>query len=182
MATTRITEELLTKVTEWIAENGLIDYGGATVKDFYIAMGIPERTYYDWRKGNAGFAEAIKKGKEIFANSLEKRLVESMANSARGYTWKKTKEEYKVDGGKDKLVKRTVEDCHVPPNTAAAIFLLTNLDPERWKNKVASTLDAKLEAKAEMDATVSKVKQLPKDALCKIADILQEEQTKGNKG
>ena len=35
----------------WVAAHGLIDYGGAKLKEFVREMGIDEKTYRLWMKG-----------------------------------------------------------------------------------------------------------------------------------
>jgi hypothetical protein len=40
-----------------------------------------------------------------------------------------------MEGKKKKLKKEVKKNVRVEPNVGAGIFLLTNLAPERWKNK-----------------------------------------------
>lgn len=122
---------------DWVCVNGLMDYGGATMTDFCKAMDIDSETYRRWMM-NAEFADAIRKAKEVFRSTLEKRIVTSLANSALGYEVEEVKSEYTSDllTGKPKLKKQTRVKKHVQPNTGAGIFLLTNIAPERWKNKL----------------------------------------------
>lgn len=121
----------------WVRIHGLMDYGGATLKEFCREMDIEDETYYQWMQ-KSEFSEAIRKAKEVFKNSLEKRLVESLANSALGYEVEEVKSEYANDllTGNPKLKKQTRIKKHIQPNTGAGIFLLTNIAPERWKNKL----------------------------------------------
>ena len=39
----------------WVATHGLIDYGGAKLKEFVREMGIDEKTYRLWMKGKPQF-------------------------------------------------------------------------------------------------------------------------------
>lgn len=123
-------EEMTKKCSDWVAENGLIEHGGARLKDFCAHFGIDSQTYYRWLE-NADFADAIKKGKEYFRDKLEQRLVESLAKAACGYEFTETKTEYE---GKT-VRKKTVTLKNVECNVGAAIFLLTNISPDRWRNK-----------------------------------------------
>lgn len=120
----------------WVRIHGLMDYGGATLKDFCKAMDISQELYYQWME-KVEFFEAIKNAKADFRSSQEERLVESLMNSALGYEATETKTEYTSDAnGNRKPKKQMVTKKHIQPNTGAAIFLLTNIAPEKWKNKL----------------------------------------------
>ena len=66
----------------------------------------------------------------------------SLAKSAKGYSYVKRKTEYTSDkNGNPVIKKQTTEDVDVQPNVGAAIFLLTNIAPERWQNKIQQQAD-----------------------------------------
>ena len=119
---------------DWVRKNGLIDFGGATLTDFCKAMGIEDQTYYRWLD-KVEFVEAIKKAKEAFRSTLENDIVKSLANSAKGYEYEQYTTEYTDVNGKPKIKKQVKKNIRVEPNVGAAIFLLTNIAPDRWKNK-----------------------------------------------
>lgn len=131
-------KEMITACAEWVRKNGLIDYGGATLVAFCKAMGIDDQTYYNWM-GKSEFSEAIKKAKEDFRNSLEKDIVDSLANAAKGYEYTQTMTEYTDVNGKPRIKKQVKKIIKVEPNVGAAIFLLTNVAPDRWKNRQDNT-------------------------------------------
>lgn len=140
----KLTAAMIARCAEWVRENGLIEYGGATIRDFCKGVGIAERTWGNW-KNNAEFAEAIKKAKEDFASNLEKDIVLSLARSAKGYSYVRKKTEYRRGAdGEPKVSKQTSEEINMPPNIGAAIFLLTNLNGDRWKNKQSNENDTKI--------------------------------------
>ena len=119
----------------WVREHGLMDYGGATLRDFCGAMGVDDMTYYSWMR-KPEFSEAIKEAREAFRSGLQSRVENSLARLALGYDWVQVTKKY--IGGKDgrRLEReRTERTMHVSPNVGAAIFLLCNLDPVRWKNR-----------------------------------------------
>lgn len=58
----KFSNEKIRECANWVRENGLMEYGGAKVKDFCTAFRIDSRTYYRWMN-NAVFADAIKKQK-----------------------------------------------------------------------------------------------------------------------
>lgn len=127
-------KDMVQACADWVRENGLIDYGGATLRDFCRAMGIDDMSYYNWMK-RSEFSEAIKKAKEAFRESLEKDIVQSLANAAKGYEYDQVTTEYTDVNGKPRIKKQVKKNVRVEPNVGAAIFLLTNLAPERWKNR-----------------------------------------------
>lgn len=135
-------KEMLRACADWVRENGLIEYGGATLRDFCKHFAIDDMTYYGWMK-RSEFSEAIKKAKEFFKSNLEKDIVKSLANAAKGYDYDQFTTEYTDVNGKPKIKKQVKKTIHVEPNVAAAIFLLTNIAPERWKNRQDNKTDLK---------------------------------------
>lgn len=126
----KYSEEMIKQCADWVRENGLMEYGGAMLKDFCAHLGIHMDTYYEWMK-KPDFSEAIKRAKREFKDSLETDIVRSLANAAKGHEYTQTTTEYKGS----EVVKQTKKNIRVEPNVGAAIFLLTNLAPERWQNK-----------------------------------------------
>ena len=127
-------KQMVQACADWVRENGLIDYGGATLTDFCKAMGIDDMSYYNWMK-RSDFSGAIKKAKEAFRDGLEKDIVKSLANAAKGYEYTQTTTEYTDVNGKPSIKKQVKKNIRVEPNVGAAIFLLTNIAPGRWKNR-----------------------------------------------
>ena len=135
-------KDMIQACTDWVRENGLIDFGGATLTDFCKAMGIKDQTYYRWLD-KVEFVEAIKKAKEAFRSTLENDIVKSLANSAKGYEYEQYTTESTDVNGKPKIKKQVKKNIRVEPNVGAAIFLLTNIAPDRWKNKQDSNVSVK---------------------------------------
>ena len=138
----KYTKDMIKACADWVRENGLIDYGGATLTDFCKAMSIDNMSYYRWLS-KSEFSEAIKKAKEQFRDRLEKEIVKSLANAAKGYDYDQITTEYTDVNGKPKIKKQVKKTVHIEPNVAASIFLLTNLAPERWKNRQENKTDLK---------------------------------------
>lgn len=166
-------EQKLQECADWVRENGLIDYGGASVRAFCAAMDIGKTTYYEWL-ADPNFSDAINKAKREFAESLERDLVVSLAKAAKGYKYVKKKTEY-VNGKDNRPVikKQTSEDVEVQPNVGAAIFLLTNLNPDGWKNRQNTTVDAKVKGELEQSHSYT-LEDIPTDQLAELADALQQ--------
>jgi len=148
----KLTAAKIKEATDWVEKNGLYPQAcGASVTDFCNAMGITRRTLSLWQK-NEKFSEPIKRAQEVFRSSTVAEVVNKMKQRALGYnepledkyykgqvvkeydekTGKKTKEYL---SGKAVLEKQVTRTVHHPPDVAAGIFLLTNLDPENWKNR-----------------------------------------------
>lgn len=127
---------------EWVAKNGLIDYGGAKLKDFLKAMRIDQRTYYRWLD-RADFADSIEKAKEEFKIGFLLDSVESLRKLATGYDVTETHTEFTDVNGVPRVKKQIQNKKHVGPNTAAVIFALTNLDPEHWKQRQFAEITGK---------------------------------------
>lgn len=153
----KYTSEKIAECVAWVEVNGLYPQTcGAELKKFLDAMGIDYRTYRRWRE-KADFAEAIKKANEVFRVSSISPLVNALKKRALGYEIPLEDKYYKgqevtetdpVTGAKKKyltgkavLTKQTTRTVHYPPDVGAAIFMLTNLDPENWKNRRNDTTD-----------------------------------------
>ena len=140
----KYSKEKIRECVDWVRENGLMDYGGAKLSEFCRAMCIDNKTYYGWMR-NSDFSEAIKKAKEDFKKNIQMEIEKSLAKVARGYSWEQTTTEYENDGtGKAKIKKQIRRTIEVEPNVGAAIFILTNIDPDKWKNKQVQDLNAKV--------------------------------------
>lgn len=141
MTSSKLNQEVLADIVQWVRVNGLKLHGGATVVALCRHFGISARTFERWQK-REDFATAIAEAQQCFSANLEHELVESLARSAKGYKWVRRKTEYTSDkNGNPVIKKQTTEDIDVPPNVGAAIFLLTNIAPERWQNKQQQQAD-----------------------------------------
>ena len=132
----KFSEEKIQECADWVRLNGLMDYGGATLKSFCEAMDIDKQTYFNWLKDST-FSTAIKTAKDEFKANQEKRLVGSLMESALGYDVTETRNEFAADEHGNKRIRKQIQTKkHIAPNTGAAIFLLTNIAPDKWKNKM----------------------------------------------
>lgn len=136
---------------EWIRVNGLYpQHCGAPVKQFCEAMGINDATYRRWQK-KADFADAIKKAQLAFSQNTVIEVVNALKKRALGFEFKEVSREgvpqivteYDKNGKKvksyptDKIVtkKMTEKTVVVHPDVGAIVFMLTNMDPDNWKNR-----------------------------------------------
>ncbi len=170
----KLTPEKIASVAQWVRENGLTDYGGASVEMLCKANDLNKSTYYEWIKKNKEFSNALKEAKECFKENLEVKLVASLARSATGYHYTKKRTEYGSDkDGKPIIKKQTIEDVEVQPNVGASIFLLTNINPDKWKNKVSNDVTADVKAETKTEGTYS-LKDVPDDIITAMADAMQK--------
>ena len=146
----------------WVEVNGLYPQRcGASIRQFCDAMGIAFITYQRWQ-ANENFVTAITHAREVFQQNTVHEVSNALVKAAKGYEFVKTKNEGKPQvvteydpqtGQKvksyqtDKIVpvRSTREVIYVEPNVHAATFLLTNMDPDNWKNKVDNTTDLNVE-------------------------------------
>lgn len=122
---------------EWVSLHGLMEYGGAMVKEFCAHMGIDYKTYKNWLQRDE-FRVAVERGKEAFKSKLTHDLSVSLAEAAKGYEREEVVMEYRQDPqNKEKPIITGMRKKKVfyKPDVGAAIFLLTNLDPEHYQNK-----------------------------------------------
>lgn len=131
---------------------------GALIKDFCKAMGISDRTYLNWLKVS-DFSEAITRAREVFRQNTVRTVENALVKRASGYeftkeraekasrkvveydpkTGKKVREYY----GEPQVVAMSKETIQVAPDVDAAKFVLTNMEPDRWKQKqeIAAEVD-----------------------------------------
>lgn len=142
----------------WVRENGLYPQaGGAPIRQYCEALDIGFKTHKRWME-NDNYSNALKKAMEDYRTKTVTEIVNTLKKSAIGYIVTTKDSEYKAqvvreyDQNTGKKVKEYTTDkgvktreirkeIHVQPNVGAAIFLLTNMDPDNWKNKQTTTGD-----------------------------------------
>ena len=147
----------------WIMEHGLMDYGGAKLKDFMQAMGIHHKSYYLWLQKDE-FRNAVERAKQYFKEHLCRDLVISLAEAAKGGERESVVEhvEYRQnpdDPSRPIIYRKTTNKTKtfVSPNVAAGIFLLCNLDPEHYRNSQRSDITLKKTDDADDSMTIEEV-------------------------
>lgn len=109
--------------------------GGMSYREACTNNGVSETCFYDWKRSSKEFAdellEARIEGKKRAVNEIEN----SLFKVACGYEVEETKTSTKeyADGRKD--VTTEVTKKFIRPDTAAIIFALCNLAPDKWNNK-----------------------------------------------
>lgn len=99
---------------------------GATDVEVADALEISVATLYRWKNRHPQFCEALKNGKAV----ADERVERSLYHKALGYTFDAVKI-FQYEGQPVVVPYRE----HVPPDTTAAIFWLKNRRPEQWRDK-----------------------------------------------
>jgi hypothetical protein len=111
---------------------------GATDIEIADFLEVDVRTLYRWKGEHEEFCQALKAGKEI----SDERVERSLFARANGY------EHDEVDiRVVDKEIVQTSIRKYYPPDTTAAIFWLKNRRPDLWRDKtdVEATLKGEIE-------------------------------------
>ncbi|MDO4706947.1 MAG: hypothetical protein Q4A61_00805 [Porphyromonadaceae bacterium] len=99
--------------------------------------GISYSTLNEWRKSRPHFAQQLKEARAAYLSSLQDEIELSLYQRATGLTVTTEQIDYELSPEGEEIVthrRRTTKQ--IPPDTAALIFALTNLDPDRWTNRV----------------------------------------------
>ena len=144
----------MAKINDWLENDKLILLEGwakSGLTDEQIAknIGIATSTFYEWKKKELEFSEALKKGKEVIDFEVENALLKR----ALGYEYE---EETYENGILTKKVKK-----HVAPDTTAQIFWLKNRKPNNWKDRVETDEDK--EAVANASQVIAKIRKVAQE-------------------
>lgn len=158
-------KEIVDKICMYLAQ-------GDTQKEAGKKVGITEETFNQWLKHKSEFAERVKEAKEIFKDNIIGKLETSLWKVALGYE----AEESKTTFGRDKegnpvIVKQEKTKKNYAPNVTALIFALSNLAPDRWKNRQQMEM---LQREREEESSRTCFDNIPKATLFRIADELQD--------
>lgn len=153
----KFTPRLLAIAEEWIAEHGLLEFGGAMLTDYCAALGIHHKSHYGWIKVHKEYAEMLERAKATYRRTHTKKLYNTLMEAASGYYRENSTEdvEYKPSPSnpeKPIIAKKRVhkDKKWVNPSIAAAIFLLTNLDPEHFSNHQRNDVTIHRDTEAEI--------------------------------
>lgn len=116
-----VVSKQLQQITAW-------KISGLSNKQIAVNLGIAEGTFYDYILKHPEFSEAVEKGKVRMISELEN----SAFKSAIGHKVVETKVEQDADG-KSKITKT---EKYIPPNPAQNIFMLKNLMPNKYKDRI----------------------------------------------
>ena len=166
------------KYKEWLTEDGLLRIeswasDGLTNEDIAHNMGIARQTLNNWCKKYPSIMDALKKGREPVVRKLENSLIKK----AQGFEYEEvTTEMWVYDNGK-KRQKVSKHKKYSVPDTSAAIFLLKNYKPNKYRNYNDLTkkqIDAELR---KTEAEINKINfdmQIDDDQNEKIIDLVSK--------
>ncbi len=129
-----------TDTVERICE--LVKMDTYTDKEICDIVGVGLSTYYKWKAEKIEFREAIEKARGLRMDQMLVDAKRSLKKLINGFdveevrtvtvdTGQKTREGKSILKTKERVVTKK----HYAPNTGAVIFMLTNGDPETWKNR-----------------------------------------------
>lgn len=100
---------------------------GATDMEVADFFEVDVRTLYRWKAENEAFCQALKAGKEV----ADERVERSLYARANGYEHNEV--DIRVVGGE---IVQTPIRKYYPPDTTACIFWLKNRRAAEWRDKV----------------------------------------------
>lgn len=102
------------------------------ISDLQISknLGLSKDTFYKYLKNYSDFADAYKRGKLIIIEQLENAVYKR----GLGYDYEEVTQEVKTDSDGN-IIEKHIKKIkkHVPADATTAIFLLTNLNNEKYK-------------------------------------------------
>lgn len=124
--------------------------------------GISDETLATWMRDNLEFLAVVKNAEDEFRNWEHTQLLASAKKSLRvlieGQEYDETITEYENDGnGQPRIKRQTTKTKKVLPSATAVIFALVNRDPENWKNRINSEVEAKVQAQADNKVSLANV-------------------------
>jgi hypothetical protein len=122
-------KETVKRISDLVSSDSYI------VSEICRLAGISERTFYEWKSKNAVFADVLKKASDKFDELCITEAKKSLLKIAKGYDITETKTIYTDMGGQPAIKEQTETTKHIQPLLGANIFILTNKDPENWKNR-----------------------------------------------
>jgi len=114
---------------KYIDEAARMVAAGMDEKDLAFLWGISPLTIPSWKKRYPQFKKACEVGKEV----AKQHAIAQLYRAAVGYDYDKTIKVYKADGKTVTSVKVITE--HQKGEPLLMQFLLSNLDPENWKQR-----------------------------------------------
>ena len=149
------------KYKEWLTEDGLLRIeswasDGLTNEDIAHNMDITRQTLNNWCKKHTSIFDALKKGREQVVRRLENALVKK----AQGFEYEEVTTEMWVDDDGNKRQKVSKHKRYSVPDTSAAIFLLKNYKPNKYRNYNDLT---KKQIEAELRKTEAQIEKIHAD-------------------
>lgn len=149
--------EIVQKICQYIEQ-------GETNEHAAELAGVSKQTFYFWLNTKVDFSDAVKKAKEEYRHWLHNDILADAERSLKvlinGTEYEEIKTEYEQnptnpDAPRIKKQSRTTKK--ILPNPTAVIFALCNRDPEHWKNRIDTDINAKVEQETKTRLDLSGV-------------------------
>lgn len=167
---TKFNARFLKAAEEWISEHGLSEFGGVKIGTYCEAMGICKATHYNWKDSRPEYVAMLNRAIETYRQDHTHKLYNALMEQALGgYKENLTEDaEYKPnpqDPNKPMIVRKRThkEKKYVKGDAAAAIFLITNLDPKSFVNRLRT--DMSVTGKDGKDLFASKTDEELRDII-----------------
>lgn len=146
------------KYQEWLTEDGLLSIeswasDGLTNTQIAKNMGITRTTLNVWENKYPDISHALKKGRTPVVREIENALIKK----AKGFEYEETSVEIWQDDSGNEKRKVNKHKRYSPPDTSAAIFLLKNYKPDKYRNYNELT---KKQIEAELEKTLAETDKL----------------------
>lgn len=152
-----------------------------TINEVCAAVHICKYTFYNWQKLHPEFAEMVESARKELNERMVLGAKRSLLRKITGYDTTETRVTMIPSGKLDasgkaiaKVKSETRITRHIEPDITAIIFVLTNLDPEHWKNRK----DVKVSGK---DEPPHPVKEMSDEELERIISELESKLETGGK-
>ena len=141
----------MAKYDEWLTDDGQLRIeswasDGLTNADIAYNMAVRPETFSRWLTAHPQIHQALKRGREPISRKLENSLIKK----AIGFNYEEVTTEIWVDDTGKERKKAVKHSRYSLPDTTAAIFLLKNYKPEKYRNYNELT-------KRKMEADLEKV-------------------------
>lgn len=147
---------------------------GKTYEQAYTKARVSKPAFYTHLKSDTYFKDEVKKAEQEFAEYFDANIVSvckrSLVELITGYEYDELTTESYIDGRTGKRVTRKkVSHKKVAPNSTAVIFTLCNRDPDNWKNRIDTEVNAKVEQQTKTDLNL---KEIPDELLNQVLEIV----------
>lgn len=115
---------------------------GYTNKAAIEKANITEQTFYQWIKTKAEFSELVQRARKEGEQKAVRDVEAALLDLAKGMDYEDVRTEYEsklnpTTGQYEPVIKKQVRvKKHIPANTEAIKFFLTNKAPDEWKNRI----------------------------------------------
>lgn len=116
---------------EFVAQAAKLCTLGATDDEMAEFFGVHRATLYRWKLEHQDFCDAIKAGKAI----ADERVERSLYQKATGFDYTEQQAIKLKVGQHEEKVEVVEVRRHAPADTTAAIFWMKNRRPDEWRDK-----------------------------------------------